>query len=147
MSGLDSPNLGLAVCEGPDLHVVPTSKESIPPADVFSVPVEDKLGSSPVPFSHGSGVSLEDPSLCSPPILDLAGLCHCPNYSPAHVPVIIPRKGQSFPLCHDPCFWALYIEDALLAPVIRLDDECVPLLPNHGPHGRLAGCGLGIPGS
>ena len=84
--------------------------------------------------------------LCDP-ILDLWGLCHCPYYPPAHVPVLGPNRGQSFPACRDPCLRLLYIDDALIATPIRVDHDCVPLLPTEGPHGRLASCGLGIPGS
>ena len=85
-------------------------------------------------------------ALCCPPLLALDGLCHCPEYAPGHVPVLVPRPGQAFPACRDPCLRLLYIDDALLATAIKLDKDCAPLLPTEGPHGRLAGCGLGIPG-
>ena len=87
------------------------------------------------------------PDLCCSPLLDLDGLCHCGAYSPGHVLVQVPSRGQSFPPCRNPCFRVLYIDDALLASTIRLDSDCVPLLPTYGPLGRLAGCGLGVPGA
>ena len=40
----------------------------------------------------------------------------------------------------------LYIDDALLASALYLDRDCVPLLPTEAPHGKLASCGLGMPG-
>ena len=93
---------------------------------------------------------IENPSvdlvLCSPPLLDLNGLCHCLSHAPGHVPVLIPRPGQSFPPCRDPGFRVAYIDDALVAQAIELDKVCVRLIPTLGPHGKMAGGGLGIPG-
>ena len=74
------------------------------------------------------------------------GLCHCTAYSPGHVPVLAQHPGHSYPPCRDPSFRVLYIDDALIASVINVDRDCVPLLPTYGPHGRLGSCGLGVPG-
>ena len=68
------------------------------------------------------------------------------EYPPGHVPVLVPRPGQTYPPCRDSILRVLYIDDALIATTIRVDKECVPLLPTDGPHGRLGSCGLGIPG-
>ena len=85
--------------------------------------------------------------LCSPSLLDLNGMCHCTAYVGIHVPVLVPLPGRAFPACRDVSFRALYIDDSLLATVVHLDRECVPLLPTLGPHGKLDGCGLGVPGA
>ena len=53
---------------------------------------------------------------------------------------------HQFPKCREPSLRLLYIDDALIASVIRLDKEAVPLLPTLAPHGRMGSCQLGIPG-
>ena len=83
--------------------------------------------------------------ICSP-VLDMFGTCHCPNVSDPHVPVIVPMQGRSYPPCREPSFRALYLDDSILASIVRLDQDCVPLLPTAGPHSKFDGCGLGIPG-
>ena len=40
----------------------------------------------------------------------------------------------------------MYIDDSIVASVVHLDKDCVPLLPTLGPLGRFESCGLGIPG-
>ena len=66
-----------------------------------------------------------------------------PSITPGHVPVLAPYPGLA---CREPSLRLLYIDDALLASVVKLDQVCVPLLPTLGPHGRLASSGLGVPG-
>ena len=56
-------------------------------------------------------------------------------------------RGRCFPPCREPSFRALYLDDSILASVVRLDFDCVPLLPTLGPHSKFDRCGLGIPGS
>ena len=41
----------------------------------------------------------------------------------------------------------MYIDDTLIAHAINLDKLSVKLLPTLGPWGKMASCGLGIPGS
>ena len=50
------------------------------------------------------GVNVDEFVLCSQPILDMNGLCHCPHYDPGHVPVVVPRPGRSYPQCGDTFF-------------------------------------------
>ena len=99
-----------------------------------------------VPESSVGDAAVQNTRLCSTPVLDLNGMCHCPAYQPVHVPVTIPKPGRSFPPCRDPCLRLLYIDDALLATTVHVDRECASLLPTEGPYGRLWSCGLGIPG-
>ena len=40
----------------------------------------------------------------------------------------------------------MFIDDSVLATVVYLDRECVPLLPTLGPLGVMESCSLGIPG-
>ena len=93
-----------------------------------------------------SGAPLTRQSLCNP-ILDIFGQCHCEKSATPHVPVLVPMRGRVFPPCRDKSFRAMYIDDSVLASVVRLDLECVPLLKTLGPFGRMDGCGLGIPGA
>ena len=55
-------------------------------------------------------------------------------------------NGRVFPACRDRLFRALYIDDSIIASVVRVDRDCVRLLPTHGPHGVMESCGLGVPG-
>merc|ERR1712208_119518 len=88
----------------------------------------------------GSGTQL-----CNP-VIDLSGLCHCLNREVPHVPVLVPLRGRAYPPCRDESFRSMYIDDSIVASVVYLDQDCVPLLPTLGPHERFDGCGLGIPG-
>ena len=65
---------------------------------------------------------------------------------PPHVPVLLPPAGHAFPACRDPCLRLQYIDDALLVSSVRIDMVSTPLLPMLAPHGKLASCGLGVPG-
>ena len=71
--------------------------------------------------------------LCSNPILDLHGNCHCDKYEPAHVPVLLPRPGRSFPPCRDTAFRALYIDDSILQQLyilmMNVFHSYLPLVP------------------
>ena len=40
----------------------------------------------------------------------------------------------------------MYVDDSIVASVIYLDQDCVPLLPTLGPYSCFESCGLGIPG-
>ena len=63
------------------------------------------------------------------------------------MPVLVPMRGRAFPPCRDEAFRAMYIDDSILATVIRLDKDCAPLLPTLGPVSRLESCKLGVPGA
>ena len=73
-------------------------------------------------------------------------LCHCGAYQPGHSLALPQGRGQSFPACRDPSLRVLYIDDALIASTVKLDVDCVPLRPTLSSLGRLASCGLGVPG-
>ena len=95
----------------------------------------------------GSGVPCVETGPFCLPVLDLEGLCHCSRFEIApHVPVLPQLPGSCFPLCREDSLRLLYIDDASLAQRIDLNSMLVPLLQTAGPHGRMAGCGMGIPG-
>ena len=56
-------------------------------------------------------------------------------------------NGREFLACREGSFRTMYIYDSIIAAVIHLDRDCVPLLPTLGPLGRLDSCGLGVPGA
>ena len=125
-----------------------------------SIPIPPPISPSVTPNS--GPCSLAEPPLVSPmvpiglepvvnaalcsPRLDMYGLCHCKEYPAPHVPVLVPMNGRVFPACRDEMFRAMYIDDSVLAATIRLDKDCVPLLPTLGPVGRMGSCNLGVPG-
>ena len=41
----------------------------------------------------------------------------------------------------------MYVDDASCAEHVKLDKVCVPLLPTAGPHNKMLGCNLAIPGA
>ena len=82
------------------------------------------------------------------PLLDINGLCHCNvRTPPAHVPFLPVPTGSSFPQCRNNSLRVLYIDDALVARSLNLEKLCAELLSTFEPSGKMASCGLGIPGA
>ena len=90
------------------------------------------------------------PESCSQfclPVLDYNGLCHCSHQEQIpHVPQLPPIPSNSYPLCRNEMLRLLYIDDATCCEVLDLDKLLVPLIETSGPHGKMASCGLAIPG-
>ena len=80
------------------------------------------------------------------PTLDINGQCNCSSLPSPHVPNLPSLPAHTFPKCREECLRLLYIDDALLATSVKLDQEAVPLIPTLGPHSILESCQLGVPG-